>query len=90
MSFTGERIDESEGILKQISSCSSHLVLKKRNLGIHEFQAGGKTDESSDTGQNIFYLGIHDGCSYENCVIHLYEMRISAKREACGSHLDIV
>lgn len=63
LSFTRERIDESEGILKQISSCSSHLVLKKRNLGIHEFQAGGKTDESSDTGQNIFYLGIHDECS---------------------------
>ena len=61
--FTGERIDGSEGILKQISFCSSHLVLKKRNLGIHEFQAGGKTDESSDTGQIIFYLGIHDECS---------------------------
>lgn len=61
--FTGERIGESEGILKQISSCSSHLVFKKRNLGIHEFQARGKTDESSDTGQIIFYLGIHDECS---------------------------
>ena len=63
MSFTRERIGGSEGILKQISSCSSHLVLKKRNLGIHEFQAGGKTGESSDLGQNIFYLGIHDECS---------------------------
>ena len=63
LSFTRERIDESEGILKQISSCSSHLVLKKRNLGIHEFQARGKTDESSDTGLIIFYLGIHDECS---------------------------
>lgn len=61
--FTGKRIGGSEGILKQISPCSSRLVLKKRNLGIHEFQAGGKTDESSDTGQIIFYLGIHDECS---------------------------
>ena len=34
-----------------------------RNLGIHEFQAGGKTDESSDTGQIIFYLGIRDECN---------------------------
>ena len=61
--FTREKIDESEGSSKQISACSSHLVLKKRNLGIHEFQTGGETDESSDTGQIIFYLGIHDKCS---------------------------